>query len=1081
MAIYYISPTGHDDTGDGTQGNPWATPGYAISQCSSGDTVYASNGNYTISSSIVLPTGISIQGQSTSVIFYSTVVGTRGGTGISNPTFDMTSPTEGTNGNQSITNITLDGSDLVAGGAFMIRKRSNITFDGVVIRDFYLNGITLMGSADSDAEPTTYSTGNTITGCTITNCGDTPGTWDGGGLIQPSGQDTLVISYCTLTNNERATGHNGNILNAGHWNKNVKYHHNISTKPYTETAWNFHLECMDSRGGWEVYENESYGGDVFFDIAWATWEKGIYDYSVSIHDNYIYDNPTVHSDHGKNAIDIEPDNGADIYIYNNHFEGCVTTIGASDNTFQHNNWNNIHIYNNIMENCGYNNPTDYVNVMSFLLAGSTSTMTNLFIYNNVCESNSYKHTTALKFQTATGSGMSNLKIKNNIITNHQNGTFMNVVNNGSINILNVDYNLLYDNANSNNPTFSGNAVTNYTFNNNNQGSDPLFVSSTNFHLQRTSPAVGTGTNVSIVTDYEGDSWRAVPSKGALEYDAVTFYVKNGGSDSADGLSDATAWETVAKVSTTTFYEGESILFKCGSTWYDDLTITSSGVIDGRITYGNYSTGTLPKFDGRRDLPGWSISGNWTNISGNIWTISWSGGYDVTDRIRIWINGTEVKRSETSSVTSDYRFYPANGTFYLYNVGNPSGNSSIDLVDEDNGLFNSTLSKNYITFSGLDIQGWYYMQFTTCSYLRFEDCSIGENFGLYGLRFTGSDHGIITGCTINAHDMLNHSWRARITEDGIRIDDGCDDWDIYNNDLMYWGHSGLYLLSANPPTAAITNIKFHDNYYTNAGADYGRCFNVDVEHGYSTGNELYNNLVEDQATASQIQGEYIKVYNNIFNRCSGDEFTSGRPHDNAHALTIVGYYTYNSPQHMEIFNNVFANCYGHGLFIHNSSADFQTISDNLIDNNIFYHNEGINVWLGSGSTYVQVYIEDGLPGSNIYNNTYRNNIFYTPDIATPIIYGPYGLTKITATTFNTAEENGDVILGNIQGDPDFTNPDLDFHIDSLSPAYHAGIYKYGGTDMDGNLWNNPPSIGALEFDAETAVGIINAAFAKYSVV
>lgn len=28
---------------------------------------------------------------------------------------------------------------------------------------------------------------------------------------------------------------------------------------------------------------------------------------------------------------------------------------------------------------------------------------------------------------------------------------------------------------------------------------------------------------------------------------TTYYVKNGGSDGADGLSDATAWETIGKV------------------------------------------------------------------------------------------------------------------------------------------------------------------------------------------------------------------------------------------------------------------------------------------------------------------------------------------------------------------------------------------------------------------------------------------------------------------------------------------------------------------------------------------------------
>jgi hypothetical protein len=51
--------------------------------------------------------------------------------------------------------------------------------------------------------------------------------------------------------------------------------------------------------------------------------------------------------------------------------------------------------------------------------------------------------------------------------------------------------------------------------------DPLFLSATDFHLQAASPAINSGVNVSLTTDYAG---RTVPSKvgenpdiGAYEY------------------------------------------------------------------------------------------------------------------------------------------------------------------------------------------------------------------------------------------------------------------------------------------------------------------------------------------------------------------------------------------------------------------------------------------------------------------------------------------------------------------------------------------------------------------------------------
>lgn len=510
---YYIDPSGSDITGDGSKIRPWATLGFAVSKCDSGDIVSINPGNYLIESSISIPVGVSIEAKDTTAVITSKVIGSRHGQGITNPTLSFVSTVQNTAGNQYVKNIKFNGLGIAASAIF-VKYRSNIDIIGCVVEDFYANGITFMGGADSDVEPVSYSTGNSVSGCRIWNCGDTPGTWDGGALIQAGGQEGFELSYCNLKNNKRATGHNSNIMNVGHWNKGFLYHHNISVKPYYETAWNFHLEMMDCRGGTEIYENKSYGGDVFVDIAWHTWEKGDYDFSCSIHDNYIYDNPVLHSGHGKNAIDIEPLNGSDIFIYNNHFDGVVSMIGASDNTFNNNKWSNIHVYNNIAENCGYNNTTDWVNVISFSLAGNTSTAKDIFFYNNLIESNSIHHTTAIKLMTATGARIDNFRIKNNIIVGHHNGTFLNVVNNGTIDSLFVDHNLLFDNSGNNNPVFSGNPVT-YTFLNNLQGLDPLFVSDTDFHLQSNSPAIGAGINVGLTVNYDGVSYSDPPNIGCL--------------------------------------------------------------------------------------------------------------------------------------------------------------------------------------------------------------------------------------------------------------------------------------------------------------------------------------------------------------------------------------------------------------------------------------------------------------------------------------------------------------------------------------------------------------------------------------
>ncbi|WP_343745853.1 right-handed parallel beta-helix repeat-containing protein [Chitinophaga sp.] len=76
-----------------------------------------------------------------------------------------------------------------------------------------------------------------------------------------------------------------------------------------------------------------------------------------------------------------------------------------------------------------------------------------------------------------------------------------------------------------------------------------------------------------------------------------YYVDSNGSDSANGLSPATAWKTLSKVNTVTFQPGDSVLFKRGDAWTGTLVIKSSGTADARITFGAYGSGEKPRITG----------------------------------------------------------------------------------------------------------------------------------------------------------------------------------------------------------------------------------------------------------------------------------------------------------------------------------------------------------------------------------------------------------------------------------------------------------------------------------------------------
>src|SRR5678815_1054333 len=63
----------------------------------------------------------------------------------------------------------------------------------------------------------------------------------------------------------------------------------------------------------------------------------------------------------------------------------------------------------------------------------------------------------------------------------------------------------------------------------------------------------------------------------------TYFVSNAGSDAANGLSTGTSWQTISKVNSSTFKPGDTILFKRGDTWREQLTVPSSGQAGRPIT------------------------------------------------------------------------------------------------------------------------------------------------------------------------------------------------------------------------------------------------------------------------------------------------------------------------------------------------------------------------------------------------------------------------------------------------------------------------------------------------------------------
>lgn len=101
---------------------------------------------------------------------------------------------------------------------------------------------------------------------------------------------------------------------------------------------------------------------------------------------------------------------------------------------------------------------------------------------------------------------------------------------------------------------------------------------------------------------------------AFKAQAQTIYYvsSSDGNDSDNGLSEANAWLTVAKVNASSFAPGDEIRFKMGDSWNEKLIIPSSGTEGNPITFGSYGTGNKPI------ITGLQTQGGFTDV-GNVWT------------------------------------------------------------------------------------------------------------------------------------------------------------------------------------------------------------------------------------------------------------------------------------------------------------------------------------------------------------------------------------------------------------------------------------------------------------------------------
>lgn len=726
-ADYYVATTGSNSTGNGSSSNPWATLSFALGRPGvnvTGNTIHLASGYYSESGRLSLNTGVNVTGASqTGTILTLTYANESSSDGC----FYLYSSSV-TNGNQSISHMTLRGNNLSGGKAIFVRARHNVELHHLTIEDFRWGGIHFRNQVDWMTPPNVYASGCKVHHCNIINCADRQyGNLDPGNL-RIDGQENMDIYECYFENIKRPAGHNGNTFNFCN-NRNVQMTYCTFKKNDKDGGnWNFFAEIFHSQGGFETAYCEFIGAALWdYSNAYnGVSTRGDYQFSFSFHHNTMTTSTGAQISetgvgHRTGAIHIEKGIMEDVWVYNNHIKGYPFGVLISSSYDYHNTYRRFYILQNIFENIGY---TDYAYTwgIGLLLEENGSydvILENIVIMRNVINGGSGYNFNGIRW---VANGMARNTIIQDNIVYQWDQTAINIMKqtgeSATFDRYTINGNCL--NSNGNNTVtidpqitlMNGSTITYITGN-------PGFVSSSDFHLIAGSPCVGAGQGtlpIPISYDFDGNAWKTPPSIGCYEYYASTpppslhtYYVKNGGNDNADGLSDATAWATIAKVNSFNFSAGDTVLFRRGHTWRELTSlIPKSGTSASPIIYSAYGTGNKPRILGSKQE---NSTSDWTNIGTNLWRNTDSNFNNSNGGVgNLIFNGEAIigwKVYSSSDLTAQGRFYYdlTNQHLTLYSTSNPASyytNIECALGKDAVRLWNS---QDNVIIENLDFRYW----------------------------------------------------------------------------------------------------------------------------------------------------------------------------------------------------------------------------------------------------------------------------------------------------------------------------------------------------------------------------------------
>lgn len=523
--------------------------------------------------------------------------------------------------------------------------------------------------------------------------------------------------------------------------------------------------------------------------------------------------------------------------------------------------------------------------------------------------------------------------------------------------------------------------------------------------------------------------------------ARKYYVSSSnGNDNNNGFSVSSAWKTISKVNKMTFSPGDSIFFKRGDFWRETLIVPSSGKERNFIVFSSYGSGAKPQILGSVQAIIWIRQGD------NLWksstkTANPRSGNFKADIYFVGTNGTinfGSYKADLVDLNSEYQWTWLSNNIYIYSSVDPTLKfKNIEVPQRQ-----QCIDLNNMQFLELDGFDLFYSQWSGISYdwsfdmldlrgLVVENCKIAyvgskDLTSGYGTEMVYSDM-IFRSDTI--HDCGRRSVSLDIYGSGFTAKNVVIEKCVFYNGYHTTGidlsvGSGNY--NGSFDGVYIRNNLFYDNPKSSLAKTSNLIFlqNNDTEGGGATLNNIfiYSNIFK-YPNYSGIMLERINdchIYNNTFFNNNSNIISGSRGH----------IFVNESCTNISIKNNIFysslpSDASGAGIELFAYNTDNSEIDS---DNNLYYRlNNNLRIIFTDGKGY------------------YMNQLNKIQSVLGWEKHSP------------------------IPADPLFIS-NSDLHLTERSPAIGKGIQVNVGRggnskplarDFDGNLFNNPPSIGAYE--------------------